>query len=164
MCEEIISVVEADDEGAQSALAIRMRGELEDAPLGLKWDITATIKGDAKYWVDRTPKLPLTARQQGLLDTDDLRERSEESWFLSFLFRDIFNPFRPVALSPSWLVPTVTTLARQMYESRDFSLLPILADALQDAGCDHEDILTHCRGNGLHVRGCWVVDLMLGKT
>ncbi len=55
------------------------------------------------------------------------------------------------------------TLARTMYESRDFSAMPILADALQDAGCDNEDILGHCRGSGPHVRGCWVVDLVLGK-
>jgi hypothetical protein len=52
-----------------------------------------------------------------------------------------------------------------MYESRDFSAMPILADALQDAGCDKEDILTHCRDTSLtHVRGCWVVDLVLSKS
>ena len=50
-----------------------------------------------------------------------------------------------------------------MYESRDFTAMPILADALQDAGCDSDDILTHCRQPGEHVRGCWVVDLLLGK-
>jgi hypothetical protein len=58
----------------------------------------------------------------------------------------------------------VVAFARQMYESRDFSPMPILADALQDAGCDHPDVLAHCRGPGPHVRGCWVVDLVLGKT
>ena len=52
-----------------------------------------------------------------------------------------------------------------MYDSRDFAPMPILADALQDAGCEHEDILAHCRdANGTHVRGCWVVDLVLGKS
>ena len=50
-----------------------------------------------------------------------------------------------------------------MYESRDFSAMPILADALQDAGCDNDDILNHCRDPVRHVRGCWVVDLVLGK-
>ncbi|QEG25961.1 hypothetical protein GobsT_06960 [Gemmata obscuriglobus] len=50
-----------------------------------------------------------------------------------------------------------------MYESRDFGAMPVLADALQDAGCDSDDILNHCRGDGVHVRGCWVVDLVLGK-
>jgi hypothetical protein len=50
-----------------------------------------------------------------------------------------------------------------MYEARDFGALPILADALQDAGCDSADVLDHCRGPGPHVRGCWVVDRVLGK-
>jgi hypothetical protein len=78
--------------------------------------------------------------------------------------RDIFgNPFRPVTLNPAWLTSTVLALAQQMYESRDFSPMPILADALQDAGCDNEDILNHCRQTGEHVRGCWVVDLILSK-
>jgi hypothetical protein len=80
------------------------------------------------------------------------------------LIRDIFgNPFRPVAFSSEWRTDTAVSLARQMYESRDFSAMPILADALQDAGCDSDDILNHCRGEGPHVRGCWVVDVILGN-
>jgi hypothetical protein len=81
------------------------------------------------------------------------------------LVRDIFgNPFRRTVCSPEWRTGTVLTLAKQMYESRDFSAMPILADALQDAGCDSDDILGHCRDTSLtHVRGCWVLDLVLGK-
>jgi hypothetical protein len=80
------------------------------------------------------------------------------------LIRCVFgNPFRPVTSEPSWLTTAVVALARQMYESRDFSAMPILADALQDAGCENADVLGHCRGGGPHVRGCWVVDLLLGK-
>jgi hypothetical protein len=74
------------------------------------------------------------------------------------------NPFRPVAFNPAWRTDTALSLARQMYDSRDFGAMPILADALQDAGCEHEQILNHCRdANQSHVRGCWVVDLVLGK-
>jgi len=81
------------------------------------------------------------------------------------LLRDILgNPFRPVAFDPAWLTDTALSLARHIYESRDYSAMPILADALQDAGCDNAGILNHCRGNGPHVRGCWVVDLVLGKS
>jgi hypothetical protein len=80
------------------------------------------------------------------------------------LLRDIFgNPFRPVPFSPSWRTDTAVSLARQMYPAREFSAMPILADALQDAGCDNDDVLNHCRGPGPHVRGCWVVDSVLGK-
>jgi hypothetical protein len=73
------------------------------------------------------------------------------------------NPFRPLTVDPSWLTSTVLAFASQMYESRDFSPMPILADALQDAGCDNDDVLNHCRQPGEHVKGCWVVDLLLGK-
>jgi hypothetical protein len=66
--------------------------------------------------------------------------------------------------APSWLTSTVTALAKQMYESRDFLLMPILGDALQDAGCENADILAHCRNDGPHARGCWVIDLLLGKS
>jgi hypothetical protein len=79
--------------------------------------------------------------------------------------RDIFsNPFRPVAVDPAWLTSTVVALARSIYDERAFDRLPILADALEDAGCDSADVLDHCRGDGPHVRGCWVVDLLLGKA
>jgi hypothetical protein len=81
------------------------------------------------------------------------------------LLRDIFgNPFRPVAVDPDWLTPTVVDLARGVYDAKAFDRLPVLADALEDAGCGHPDVLAHCRGPGPHVRGCWVVDLVLGKT
>jgi hypothetical protein len=91
--------------------------------------------------------------------------RHEERAARAGILRDIFgNPFRPVAFSPEWRTDTAVSLAKQMYESREFSAMPILADALQDAGCDNDDMLDHCRGPGPHVRGCWVVDLVLGKN
>jgi hypothetical protein len=66
--------------------------------------------------------------------------------------------------SPDWRTNTAVSLARQMYEAHEFGAMPILADALQDAGCDNDDVLTHCRDpQRVHVRGCWVVDLVLGK-
>jgi hypothetical protein len=85
----------------------------------------------------------------------------------SALLHDIFgNPFRPASLDPTWLAwhdGLLVSMARQMYESRDFTDMPVLADALEDAGCTDQDILGHLRGAGPHVRGCWVVDLCLGK-
>jgi hypothetical protein len=84
---------------------------------------------------------------------------------LAPLFRDVVgNPFRPVSFNRDWRTGTAVQLARRMYESREFTLMPILADALQDAGCEDADILGHCRDpQQAHVRGCWVVDLVLGK-
>jgi hypothetical protein len=69
-----------------------------------------------------------------------------------------------VTLDPSWRTSTVVALAEGIYADRAFDRLPILADALQDAGCGNEDMLAHCRSDGPHARGCWVVDLILGKS
>lgn len=78
--------------------------------------------------------------------------------------RDIFgNTFRPAAIEQSWHSETVVALAEGIYQERAFDRMPILADALEDAGCDHADILNHCRQPGEHVRGCWVVDLLTGR-
>jgi hypothetical protein len=81
------------------------------------------------------------------------------------ILREQFSPFRPMLIKSAWRTDTAFALAQQMYDSRDFSAMPILADALQDAGCDNEDVLNHCREtNAAHVRGCWVVDLILDKV
>ncbi|QEL15610.1 hypothetical protein [Limnoglobus roseus] len=80
------------------------------------------------------------------------------------LVADVFgNPFRHVTVDPTWLTSTAVAIAHGIYDERAFDRLPILADALQDAGCEDADVLGHCRGDGVHVRGCWVVDGVLGK-
>jgi hypothetical protein len=91
---------------------------------------------------------------------------------LTGLFRDIFgNPFGPLILDHSWATSTVASLAESVYHDRqlpsglfDIHRLGVLADALEEAGCDNGDILDHLRGGGEHVRGCWVVDQLLGKA
>jgi hypothetical protein len=78
--------------------------------------------------------------------------------------RDIFgNPFRPVAFDPRWRTSDVVGVARAIYDDKAFERMPILGDALMDAGCEDEQVISHCRGDGPHVRGCWVVDLILEK-
>jgi hypothetical protein len=81
------------------------------------------------------------------------------------LIREVIgNPFRPITFNPSWRTSDVMLLAQGIYDERAFDRMPILADALQDAGCDNEDVLSHCRdATATHVRGCWVIDLVLGK-
>jgi hypothetical protein len=103
---------------------------------------------------------PVARTSRGWLPAD-----AAEHAVQAALLRDIFgNPFRPVKFTREWRTDTAVSLARQMYESRDFGAMPILADALQDAGCDSDDILNHCRDpHAVHVRGCWVVDLVSGK-
>jgi hypothetical protein len=80
------------------------------------------------------------------------------------LLRDVFGDRgRPVAFDPAWVTLLAWSGAQQAYQDRDFSLLPALADLLEDGGCYSVDILKHLRGPGPHVRGCWVVDLVLGR-
>jgi hypothetical protein len=84
------------------------------------------------------------------------------------LIREIMgNPFQIASVDPIWLEwnsAAVQKLAQSIYEERDFDPLPVLADALEEAGCTDPAILAHCRKPGEHVRGCWVVDLLLGKS
>jgi hypothetical protein len=85
------------------------------------------------------------------------------------LLRCIFgNPFRPSPPLPpavlNWNDGTVRRIAEGIYEDRAFARLPVMADALLDAGCEDEELLAHCRSEGPHVRGCWAVDLILGKS
>jgi hypothetical protein len=95
-----------------------------------------------------------------LLDYADELVLADWACFL----RDIFaNPFRSVTLDPCWLTPQAVVLAQAIYEERAFDRLRILADALEEAGCTNAGLLDHCRGPGPHVKGCWLVDLLLGK-
>jgi hypothetical protein len=85
--------------------------------------------------------------------------------------RDLIgNPFRPIVLAPSWLTTNVRALAQTIYDERDLPSglfdnhrLAVLADALEEAGCDNADILKHLRGGGEHVRGCWAIDGILSR-
>ncbi len=83
------------------------------------------------------------------------------------LFRDIMgNPFRPVAVEPGWLSwngGAVVRIAQEIYGERAFDRMPLLADALAKASCPEQAVLDHCRNLADHARGCWVIDLLLGK-
>jgi hypothetical protein len=102
------------------------------------------------------------------LSTGDLGKRERAVQEQAAFLRDLFgNPFRPVPVDPAWLAwerGTIPKLAEEIYEERAFDRLPVLADALEDSGCTNPDILSHLRGPGPHVRGCWVLDLLLGKS
>jgi hypothetical protein len=80
------------------------------------------------------------------------------------VLREIFgNPFRQPTVEPDWLTPGVTALAESIYEEHRFGDLPALAGALEGAGCTSSSILAHCRAPAIHARGCWALDLLLGK-
>ena len=81
------------------------------------------------------------------------------------ILRDIIGlfPFRMAKVKRSSLAPSATSLAQTIYDERVFDRMPILADALEEAGCTNAEILGHCRSAGPHVRGCWVIDLLTGR-
>ncbi|MBY0514739.1 MAG: hypothetical protein K2P78_12595, partial [Gemmataceae bacterium] len=101
---------------------------------------------------------------------DDRVERAGRKQ-LARLVREVAgNPFKPPRFDPNWRTTAVVELARTIFAERAFDRMPVLADALLDADCDEETILRHCRGTELgvkeqpqHVRGCWVVELVLGR-
>ena len=93
-------------------------------------------------------------------------------FLIAHIVRDVFGPPTRVLLNPAWLTSQVTALADSIYQERAFDALPVLADALEDAGCNDAGILEHCRGIDAapasmriqHARGCWVLDLLLGRS
>jgi hypothetical protein len=138
----------------------RIREKLHGTPA--EWAASAPVfllNPSAGEFTETAPIRAAIALEKGGVTTQDAEERVQFE-----LLRDIFgSPFRSVSFDPAWRTSAVVSLARSMYDSLDFSTIPILADALQEAGCENVGILNHCRSAGPHVRGCWVVDLALGK-
>jgi hypothetical protein len=110
------------------------------------------------------------AEEQGLWSKDglpSLRNFDDEEDYQCELLRDVFGSvICPVWIDPKWLSfrsGTVARMALAIHEEARFEDLPILADALEDAGCDSTRLLDHCRSSGPHVRGCWAVDALLRR-
>jgi hypothetical protein len=112
----------------------------------------------------REEKTEVVGDREVLERTHETAERKRQAAYV----RDIFgNPFQSARIDPTWLTwhdGLPVSMARRMYDGRDFTDMPVLADALEEAGCQDQDILGHCRSGGKHVRGCWVIDLLLGKS
>jgi hypothetical protein len=123
--------------------------------IGLSWP---KEEGCRKWWEPRDPDRCLARRLPSRLGNGERQT--------CCVIRELFGPhlFRPITIDPSWLTSNVLVLAAGIYSEKAFKRMPILAEALQDAGCDNDDILNHCRQPGEHVRGCFVVDFVLGKT
>ena len=138
-----------------------------------QWSTLAMEAGDPLgyaicFALDSDAKLAILDREftdwsAGL--REGVSDRAERKRFAEHLRCLFGNPFRPATFDPTRRTSDALALARGIYEKKAFDRMPILADALQDAGCDNPDILDHCRdANQPHVRGCWVVDLVLDKS
>jgi hypothetical protein len=173
-CCEVIDAAERAIDGVTTpeeleaawARAARQLDQVRPLPIGLFRDLYAVRRGDWAGWATRYDDTVRAAREGLTLDEAELLKGYRERGFQADLLRDLFGPlaFREARIDPAWLTPSVLSIARRAYDERDFAALPVLADALADASCDNEDLLRHCRERGLaHCRGCWVVDLILGK-
>jgi hypothetical protein len=154
----------ADGEASEEQLEHALDAALE-VHSGTENDAVDKAATAAVFCANRSPNCASEAAECALdattYDSDELEKENEVQ---AQLLRDIFgNPFRPATLNPAWRTSNVAALAQAIYADRAFDRLPILADALEDSGCDNADILNHCRQRGEHVRGCWVVDLVLAK-
>jgi hypothetical protein len=99
-------------------------------------------------------------------EVEEREQKSAEAEQVRLMHEIFGNPFRPIIVPEAWQSTNdgiAIKMAQSIYESGRFGDLPILGDALEDGGCDNAEILAHCRGGGDHVRGCWVIDLLLGK-
>jgi hypothetical protein len=128
------------------------------------WDIAPYSPKAAQEAVDQM----LMTLEDECFDGEMPEKQSKaENRILTDLLREIVgNPFHPAVIAPTilhWNDGTVSKLAQGIYDDRAFDRLPILADALEEAGCTDAELLAHCRQPGSHVRGCWVIDLLLGK-
>lgn len=126
------------------------RGVREATQSNIRSALTAT------YWswgaLVRNPNTPGIVLQPQGKKNEELQRN---------LLRDIFgNLFRPATADPAWCTRTATSLAHSIYTDHAADRMPILADALEEAGCSDSRILTHCREERVHVRGCWVLDLI----
>jgi hypothetical protein len=135
-------------------------GVLHAAALARAWDrcMKKVAGGDREYALEEADGL--VVRTEAIH-----RETDAETSRQAVLLRDVvgFLAFRPVTFDPSWRSANVVSLAQAIYDDRAFDRLPVLADALEESGCTSSEMLEHCRGSGEHVRGCWLVDLLLLK-
>jgi hypothetical protein len=155
-----------DQERKASLAVAQMAGVVADTPRPLHRQLRVTLSETlAQQWqVAKHAVFYALKAWSAVIWSASADQLKAEKVAQCLLWRDVSgNPFRPITLDPAWKTPAVVQLARSLYEERRFEDLPILADALEEAGCQDAAALGHCRGPGPHVRGCWVLDLLLGK-
>src|SRR5262249_1404398 len=123
-----------------------------------------SLSGTTSYARQVAPWFACAPSARNAIDTAGAvaSRHPEQEPLQAALLRDIAgNPFRPPLLDPRWRTPDVVQLARAAEVHGSFDALPVVADALEEAGCTNRDVLAHLRGPGPHVRGCWALGLIL---
>jgi hypothetical protein len=140
---------------ARNVLESFGRGEAWEAARNVVWAVSDLLQVQAEG--------SALAYDVPPLHVENPREARSQAALLRDLFGHLFHP------DPLWLARLTQTdegerIARAIYEDRSFADLPVLADALEEAGCTDAAILEHCREPGEHARGCWVIDAILGRS
>ena len=160
---QAVAVAEREAEGLASAEEVEVARHLAHSAVLAFWQAgkdacLASAAMAAHYALVRPRRVYAYAALAAGSGQDDERIAQAD------LLRDVFaNPFRPVHLAPAWMTPTVLAIAGDIYHNDTFSELPVLGDALEDAGCDDPDVLDHARHRRPHIRGCWLVDGLLAE-
>jgi hypothetical protein len=157
-------VIDAEERHADGLISEAERQAVHDTAATVISAAGQRSESVASYYGDWSGRLTLPEESDLALLGWALAARAVDPW-LANLIRDMFgNPFRPVLLDPAWRTATVVALAQAIYDERAFARMPILGDALEDAGCGNVAVLNHCRQPGEHFKGCWLLDLLLGKA
>jgi hypothetical protein len=157
--------------GLARVQAVNAGGAVPQAAVAAHW--ATNIKPAGPIWHVFTAAAGALARQAAQVEHGKQAAAYEAMQSITRsaqakLIREVIgNPFRPVIIDPRWRrwwSGIVVQLAEGIYEDRTFDTMPVLGDALEEAGCTDEEILKHCRHDDGHARGCWVLDALLGKT
>jgi hypothetical protein len=163
-CRQAVEVAERHADGLADDFALR---EAESAVRDLEDSRTWRGRALAALWMAYWAADPSAWSAAQWIPTDEDIRALRDPVGQAALLREVFgNPFRPARLESAWLAwqdGLIPRLAQAIYEERAFDRLPVLGDALEEAGCADESILAHCRGEDQHVRGCWVVDAVLAR-
>jgi hypothetical protein len=158
----------AAEEAYRAAWDLRATAEQSGPEVAASIDGALHASQAAAYLGHRTAIVAAQSATFHALQAIEESAREAQEREQAALLRDVVGPlpFRPLTVAPhllAWYGGTVPKLAQGIYDDRAFDRLPILADALEEAGCADDALLEHLRGPGWHVRGCWAVDLVLGK-
>jgi hypothetical protein len=159
-CRQAVEVIERCADGLESTQKLEVALAEAEA-------LEATASGPARAAARAVVSTWSTVEHARSAAAQPADDPEAERSIQASLNREVFgNPFRPAAIDPAWLTwnaGSVPKLAQSIYNDRAFDCIPALAQMLEDAGCTSAQILGHCRRPGTHVRGCWVVDALLGK-
>jgi hypothetical protein len=181
-CRRIADLLDDERYNCMIALAeeyedgLRTADELQFARDSLV-DVLETIRNDVAFHYANSALFSTLSSNLGFRAIEDIaaycriarvhlpNDKTNEEQVHIHYYRDLIgNPFRPVTFIPSWRTGNVLELAQMIYNNRTYNHMPILADALMDAGCEDEQIIGHCHSDGPHVHGCWLLDMILGKS